>query len=301
MLKRKRNFESSTLALYRMLIVLINSCCVIITVVFSVYTNTLLQRVLNTWKFLNLFAYVFCSLRSFLVDTFCNRFSTFKFFNLLTLYKFKTIPCVSFVELQVIIIVWSFSSRVLCQSRFFEISKSLLFFSKKWSENNVSPFVFYGSKISTDFLWYAIRNKSFKYIWFVFLSICEFAPIRFYRLMYMLVCIWSVEGNFDMISPQIGGWTAFESYCMSGSKVISSLFEVWKTILCPIESVDSSVPVCMKVLKNSRWFRPRRAVGVDGASGAIESNCPSGSKSSRIFQNFHADRDGTVHTRWDRV
>ena len=68
------------------------------------------------------------------------------------------------------------------------------------------------------------------------------------------------------------------------------------SILCPIESVDSSVPACMKILKNSRWFRPRRAVWFDRASGAIESNCPSGSTSSRLFQNFHADRDGTVHT-----
>ena len=39
-----------------------------------------------------------------------------------------------------------------------------------------------------------------------------------------------------------------------------------------------------------------RAVGFDRAGGAIESNCPSGSKSSRIFQNFHANSDGTVHT-----
>ena len=67
-------------------------------------------------------------------------------------------------------------------------------------------------------------------------------------------------------------------------------------ILCPIESVDSSVPVFMKILKNSRWFRPRRAVEFDRAGGAIEFNCPSGSKSSRIFQNFHEYRDGTVHT-----
>ena len=62
-----------------------------------------------------------------------------------------------------------------------------------------------------------------------------------------------------------------------------------------IASVDSSVPMFMKILKNSRWFRP------DGqldsiAPEAIESNCPSGSKSSRIFQNFHEHRDGTVHT-----
>ena len=28
---------------------------------------------------------------------------------------------------------------------------------------------------------------------------------------------------------------------------------------------------------------------------AIESNCPSGSKSPRIFQNFHEDKHGTVH------
>ena len=34
------------------------------------------------------------------------------------------------------------------------------------------------------------------------------------------------------------------------------------SILCPIESVDSSVPVCMKILKNSRWFWSRRAVGI---------------------------------------
>ena len=32
------------------------------------------------------------------------------------------------------------------------------------------------------------------------------------------------------------------------------------------------------------------------ASGAIESNCRSGSKLSWIFQNFHEHRDGTVHT-----
>ena len=63
-----------------------------------------------------------------------------------------------------------------------------------------------------------------------------------------------------------------------------------ESILCPIESVGSSVSMFMKILKNSRWFRPRRAVGFDRASGAIESNF------ERFFQNFHADRDGTVHT-----
>ena len=50
----------------------------------------------------------------------------------------------------------------------------------------------------------------------------------------------------------------------------------------------------MKILKNSRCFRPRRAVGFDRAGGAIESNCPSGLKTSRIFQNFHVECDTTV-------
>ena len=63
-----------------------------------------------------------------------------------------------------------------------------------------------------------------------------------------------------------------------------------------IEMTDSHVTFDMKILKNSRCFRPRRAVGFDRSSGAIESNCPSGSKTSRIFQNFHEHRDGTVHT-----
>ena len=73
------------------------------------------------------------------------------------------------------------------------------------------------------------------------------------------------------------------------------------SILCPIERVDSSVPMFIKILKNLRWFRPRRAVGFDCASGAIESNCTSTLKSSWIFQNFHEYRDGTVHTPWNRV
>ena len=34
----------------------------------------------------------------------------------------------------------------------------------------------------------------------------------------------------------------------------------------------------------------------DFGPDAIEINCPSGSKSSQIFQNFHEYRDGTVHT-----
>ena len=39
-------------------------------------------------------------------------------------------------------------------------------------------------------------------------------------------------------------------------------------------------------------------VQLDSIAPALdrESNCPSGSKSSRIYQNFHDNRDGTVHT-----
>ena len=62
----------------------------------------------------------------------------------------------------------------------------------------------------------------------------------------------------------------------------------------PIEMADSPVTFDMKILKNSTCFRPRRAVGFDRAGGAIESNCPSGSKTCRIFQNFHVESDGTV-------
>ena len=57
---------------------------------------------------------------------------------------------------------------------------------------------------------------------------------------------------------------------------------------------DSPDTFDMKILKNSTCFRPRRAVGFDRAGGAIESNCPSGSKTCRIFQNFHVESDGTV-------
>ena len=42
-----------------------------------------------------------------------------------------------------------------------------------------------------------------------------------------------------------------------------------------------------KILKNSRDF---------DAEGAIESNCPSASKSSWIFQHFHDDGDESVHS-----
>ena len=38
--------------------------------------------------------------------------------------------------------------------------------------------------------------------------------------------------------------------------------------------------------ETSRWFRRRRAVAFDRICGAIESNCPSSSKSSRNLQSF---------------
>ena len=41
----------------------------------------------------------------------------------------------------------------------------------------------------------------------------------------------------------------------------------------------------IQLCKTSRWFRRRRAVGFDRAFGAIESNCPSASKSSRNLQS----------------
>ena len=62
----------------------------------------------------------------------------------------------------------------------------------------------------------------------------------------------------------------------------------------PVEMADSPVTFDIKILKNSTCFRPRRAVGFDRASGAIEFNCPSGSKTCRIFQNFRVESDGTV-------
>ena len=73
-------------------------------------------------------------------------------------------------------------------------------------------------------------------------------------------------------------------------------------VLCPIESVDSYVPVCMKILKISRWFRPRRAVGFDRASGAIESYCPPWSKSSSNFSKLSCRQERNCpRSRWDRV
>ena len=70
-----------------------------------------------------------------------------------------------------------------------------------------------------------------------------------------------------------------------------------RSILCPIESVDTLVTFVMQLLQTSRWFRRRRAVGFDRpdrASGAIESNCPSSSKSSRNLQKLHDKGDEGV-------
>ena len=48
-------------------------------------------------------------------------------------------------------------------------------------------------------------------------------------------------------------------------------------------------------MKISKWFRRQWAIGFKRAFGAIESYCPSTSKSSPIFYNFHEGVDG-VHT-----
>ena len=76
--------------------------------------------------------------------------------------------------------------------------------------------------------------------------------------------------------------------------------EVHETIKV-LYSVPSSVWTVPSLCSWKFWkipdkFDPRRAVGFDRVRGAIESNCPSGSQISWIFQNFHEHRDGTVHT-----
>ena len=55
----------------------------------------------------------------------------------------------------------------------------------------------------------------------------------------------------------------------------------------------------MQLLQTSRWFRRRRAVRFDRANrafGAVESNCPLSSKSSRSLQKLHDKGDEGVHT-----
>ena len=63
--------------------------------------------------------------------------------------------------------------------------------------------------------------------------------------------------------------------------------------LCRIESVDSSVRMFIKFWKIQDNFDPDGQLDSIAPLAPIESNCPSGSKSSRIF---HEHRNGTVHT-----
>ena len=57
-----------------------------------------------------------------------------------------------------------------------------------------------------------------------------------------------------------------------------------------------SSPLSLQLLQTSRWFRRRRAVGFDRTGGAIKSNCPSSSKSSRSLYKLHDEGDEGVHT-----
>ena len=67
----------------------------------------------------------------------------------------------------------------------------------------------------------------------------------------------------------------------------------WRTVL----SIST-----WKFWKFRRCFRPRRAVGIDRAFGAIDSNCPSRSKTSRIFQKFSCQKwQDCPSFRWVQV
>ena len=96
-------------------------------------------------------------------------------------------------------------------------------------------------------------------------------------------------GRFDALCAQWRAQRTLDGH-LRGVKVS----RVWTFIPEPIEMADSPVTFDIKILKNLTCFRPRRAVGFDRAGGAIESNCPSGSKTCRIFQNYHVESDGTV-------
>ena len=93
----------------------------------------------------------------------------------------------------------------------------------------------------------------------------------------------------------------FQSWIVNVGRKTSVLYwlcystKCWSNVPSSVWTVPA-LSMFMKILKNSRRFRRRRAVGFDHAGGAIESNCPSTSKSSRIFQNFHEHMDGTVQT-----
>ena len=73
--------------------------------------------------------------------------------------------------------------------------------------------------------------------------------------------------------------TPFESYSYSPLRP----FEEWK-VLYSVPPSDTLVTIVMQLLQTSTWFRHRRTLGFDRADcafGAIKSNCPSSSKSSR--------------------
>ena len=79
-----------------------------------------------------------------------------------------------------------------------------------------------------------------------------------------------------------------------------ALVVLHQVYLVPSRVWTPSVTFVMQLLQISRWFRRRRAVGfnrADRAFGAIESNCPSSSKSSGSLQKLHDKGDEGVHTR----
>ena len=110
----------------------------------------------------------------------------------------------------------------------------------------------------------------------------------------------SCSAYITLLASLVHGDTLTESVLKAAQSTqtlsVQDAFRYGTYVLCPIESMDTLVTFVMKIVKNSRWFRRRRAVGFDRASGAIESNCPSASKSSRIFHNFHDNGDESVHT-----
>ena len=72
------------------------------------------------------------------------------------------------------------------------------------------------------------------------------------------------------------------------------------SILCPVESVvDSSVPMFMKIFEKFKVISTPTASWIQSHRRPI--NCPSGSKLSWSFQNFHEHKDNCSHSRWDTV
>ena len=97
--------------------------------------------------------------------------------------------------------------------------------------------------------------------------------------------------GFTSVGPTPPLWIqSSHTWALSPIKMYVSNWNCLNNDWC-LDSVPSRV---WTVPSLCSWkFLPRRAVGFDRARGAIESNCPSGSKSSRIFQNIHGHRDGT--------